>query len=70
MMKGVLEQLASDLGGSELSADVIYVDAPGYRSLDSRDTVWQAFLKENPGIKTVATFGAVNPDTVAQVTDH
>jgi simple sugar transport system substrate-binding protein len=70
MMKGILEQLASDLGGSELSADVIYVYAPGYQSLDSRDTVWQAFIKENPGIRTVATFGVVNPDTVAQVTDQ
>jgi len=70
MMKGILEQLASDLGGSELSADVIYVYAPGYQSLDSRDAVWQAFIKENPGIRTVATFGVVNPDTVAQVTDQ
>jgi len=70
MMKGILEQLASDLGGGELSADVIYVYAPGYQSLDSRDTVWQAFIKENPGIKTVATFGVVSPDTVAQVTSQ
>jgi simple sugar transport system substrate-binding protein len=70
MMKGILEQLASDLGGSELSADVIYVYAPGYQSLDSRDAVWQAFIKENPGIRTVATFGVVNPDTVAQVTNQ
>jgi simple sugar transport system substrate-binding protein len=70
MMKGILDQLASDLGGSELSADVIYVYAPGYQSLDSRDAVWQAFIKENPGIRTVATFGVVNPDTVAQVTDQ
>ena len=70
MMKGILEQLASDLGGSELSADVIYVYAPGYQSLESRDAVWRAFIKENPGIRTVATFGVVNPDTVAQVTDQ
>lgn len=70
MMKGILEQLASDLGGSELDAEVIYVYAPGYRSLDVRDTVWQAFTKENPGIRTVATFGVVNPDTVAQVADQ
>jgi simple sugar transport system substrate-binding protein len=70
MMKGIIEQLASDLGGSELSADVIYIYAPGYQSLDSRDAVWQAFIKENPGIRTVATFGVVNPDTVAQVTNQ
>ena len=70
MMKGVLKQLASDLGGGELAADVIYVYAPGYQSLDIRDTVWQAFIKENPGIKTVATFGVVNPDTVAQVANQ
>jgi simple sugar transport system substrate-binding protein len=70
MMKGVLEQLASDLGGSNLNADVIYVYAPGYHSLDRRDAVWQAFIKENPGIRTVATFGAVSPDTVAQVADQ
>jgi simple sugar transport system substrate-binding protein len=49
---------------------VIYVYAPGYQSPDSRDAVWQAFIKENPGIRTVATFGVVNPDTVAQVTDQ
>jgi simple sugar transport system substrate-binding protein len=70
MMKGILEQLASDLGGSEPSADVIYVYAPGYQSLESRDAVWRAFIKENPGIRTVATFGVVNPETVAQVTDQ
>ena len=70
MMKGILEQLASDLGGSEPSADVIYVYAPGYQSLESRDAVWRAFIKENPGIRTVATFGVVNPDTVAQVTNQ
>jgi simple sugar transport system substrate-binding protein len=67
MMAGVLKQLASDLGGGEPSADVIYVYVPGYRSLDIRNAVWRDFVKEHPGIKTVATLGVVDPDTVAQV---
>lgn len=69
MMRGVLERLASDLGGSEPSADVVYAYVPGYQALDIRDTVWQTFVKENPGIKTVATVGVVDPDTVTQVTN-
>ena len=67
MMAGILRQLASDLGGGEPSADVIYVYVPGYRSLDIRNAVWRDFVKEHPGIKTVATLEVVDPDTVAQV---
>ncbi|MFL5332619.1 MAG: substrate-binding domain-containing protein [Geminicoccaceae bacterium] len=67
MMEGILDRLTTDLGGSEPKAEMIYVYAPGYQSLDARDAVWQAFVKRNPEIRTVATFGVVNPDTVAQV---
>jgi simple sugar transport system substrate-binding protein len=67
MMAGVLRQLTTDLGAGKVSADVIYVYAPGYHSLDIRDTIWKTFVKDNPGIRTVATIGAVNPDTAAQI---
>ena len=40
---------------------------PGYHSLDIRDNIWKTFVKNNPGIRTVATIGAVNADTAAQV---
>jgi simple sugar transport system substrate-binding protein len=70
MMKGVLQQLTTDLGGGKLTADVIYVYVAGYQSLDIRDTVWKNFVKDNPGIKTVATIGAVNHHTVVQVADQ
>ena len=42
----------------------------GYQSLDIRDTVWKSFVKDNSGIKTVATIGVVNPNTVVQVADQ
>jgi simple sugar transport system substrate-binding protein len=67
MTTGVLQQFVTDLGGGKVSADVIYVYAPGYYSLDIRDTIWKTFVKDNPGVRTVATIGAVNPDTAAQV---
>lgn len=70
MMEGILAQLATDLGGGELDAEVIYAYVPGYQALDIRHTVWAKFLEENPGVKTVATIGVVNPNTAAQTADQ
>lgn len=70
MMKGVLEKLAQDLGGGQLSAQVIYCYVPGYQALDTRHTVWEQFLKDNPGVKSVGTIGVVNANTAAQTADQ
>jgi simple sugar transport system substrate-binding protein len=70
MMAGLLQQLTTDLGGGKLTGDVIYVYVTGYQSLDIRDTIWKSFVKDNPGVKAVATIGVVSPNTAAQVAEQ
>ena len=70
MMQGILEQFKADMGGGEISGNVIYVYVAGYRPLDLRNEVWEQFLQDNPGIKQVAQIGVVNANTAAQTADQ
>ena len=70
MMRGIVDQFKSDLGGGEISGDVIYVYVAGYRPLDLRNEIWEQFLMDNPGIKQVAQIGVVNANTAAQTADQ
>lgn len=67
MMQGILDVMVGDVGDE---ADVIYVYVPGYQALDLRNTVWESFASENPGINNVATIGVVNSNTAAEVADQ
>jgi simple sugar transport system substrate-binding protein len=62
-----LSVLRTDTSGT---AKVIYVYVAGYAPLDKRNTVWEQFKKDNPGIDQVAKIGVVNSSTAAAVADQ
>ena len=69
MMQGIMDQWLADRGG-DVSGDVIYVYVAGYRPLDLRNEVWEAFKAEHPGINQVAQIGVVNANTAAETANQ
>ncbi len=69
MMEGIMEQMLSDFDG-ELAGDMIYVYVAGFRPLDLRNEVWEAWQEEYPDINQVAQIGVVNENTAAETANQ
>ena len=69
MMQGIMDQWLADRDG-DVSGDAIYVYVAGYRPLDLRNEVWEAFKAEHPGINQVAQIGVVNANTAAETANQ
>ncbi|MBN6186685.1 sugar ABC transporter substrate-binding protein [Aneurinibacillus sp. BA2021] len=60
MAKSVLDQLAKDNGGK---ANIVKIWVAGFAPMERRQVAYEAFLKNNPGIKEVAAFGSATANT-------
>lgn len=69
-MEALLDEVEADLGDGLSDARMIYVYVPGYKPLDNRNEVFQAFLAEHSGIEVVGTVGVVNANTATETANQ